>query len=631
MKTLLLSIVGIVCLTLIPVSINAQSYHYKVNLQDCKKDKITIELTGPKVSGDTAFFHFPMTVPGTYAILDYGKYIQKFTAFSSKGEKLKVTKKGNNTFVIVPGNDVQKITYTVEDSWDSKEKKNKIFEPAGTGFEALEYFYINGGGLFGFFNKDVNSPFEISYMKPSELIGYTSLLEKSRTETSQLFYAPNYHAVIDNPVLFTAEKEQILKIQGTKVSVASYYKESDSSAYLVKLKIDSAMVAIDQFVGGKLPVDNYSFLNYVVDYRDIGEMLMSGKIGIFGYLKIYRKMGGQGFGALEHGNSSSYYLPDFGHNSYTGMLYETAIHEFLHIYAPLSLHSQYIGDFDYTNPIMSKHLWLYEGVTEYFSVLVSMQGKLSSIEETLERNLKEKIENSYSYPDSLPFTKMSANVFQKPYIDYYGQVYTRGAIMAMLLDIEIMRLTAGKKTLKTVIFELCVKYGSNKSFDEDAIISEFVSLVHPDLQQFFDNYVTGTKALPIEESFAKIGISYSKSRTGFVPIDLLSKEENDVIANRNVVVNNSITIGKVGKANTTGFKAGDKVDLNALKNCFLKEDGTYVEDGTVIQLPVQRGKETVVLSFPAKFKQGTINNEISVMKTMTEEQKRFFELWSTGK
>jgi predicted metalloprotease with PDZ domain len=313
------------------------------------------------------------------------------------------------------------------------------------------------------------------------------------------------------------------------------------------------------------------------------------------------------------------------------MLYETAIHEFLHIYAPLSLHSQYIGDFDYTNPIMSKHLWLYEGVTEYFSVLVSMQGKLSSIEETLERNLKEKITDSYNYPDSLPFTKMSANVFQKPYIDYYGQVYTRGAIMAMLLDIEIMRLTAGKKTLKTVIFELCAKYGSNKSFDEEAIITEFVSLVHPDLQQFFDNYVSGTKALPIEESFAKIGISYSKSRTGLVPIDLLSKEENDVVANRNVVVNNSITIGKVGKTNTTGFKAGDKVDLNALKNCFLKEDGTFVSEGEVVQLPVLRGKETVVLSFPAKFKQGTINNEISVMKTMTEEQKRFFELWSTGK
>ena len=160
------------------------------------------------------------------------------------------------------------------------------------------------------------------------------------------------------------------------------------------------------------------------------------------------------------------------------MVRGTAIHEFMHIYAPLSLHSVDIGNFDYVNPKMSKHLWLYEGVTEYFATIIEMQGNLETIESTLEHNLKSKIVSALTYPDSISFTKMSENVFNSPYKELYGQVYERGAVMAMLLDFEIMRLTNGEKTLKSVVFELAKIYGKDKSFQEEEIIPVFVSLVH---------------------------------------------------------------------------------------------------------------------------------------------------------
>jgi len=608
----------------------AQTMKFTANLADCKKDKVDVQLSCSHKGGDTAFFNFPMTIPGTYAVLDYGRYISQLKAFDSKGTALKVSKKGNNTFVILPGNDIASITYSVDDSWEEKNKKTKIFEPAGTGFEANQYFYINSGGLFGYFGNEWNTHYEMSFKKPTNLTGYSTLNQKQDGD-NQVFFANSYHEVIDNPILFTSEKEQTLSIQDTKVSVASYYAVTDSSGYYVKQKIDSAMHAIDQFVGGKLPVDNYAFLNYVKDYRELGEMLMSGKIGVFGYLKLYKALGGQGFGALEHGHSSSYFMPDFGRNSYTGMIYETAIHEFMHIYTPLSLHSQYIGEFNYTNPVMSKHLWLYEGVTEYFSVQIAMQGDLSTVEETLNDKLKGKIVSSYTYPDSIPFTVMSARVFNKPYIDYYPQVYERGAIMAMLLDIEIMILTDGKKTLKSVIMELSKKYGSSRSFSEETFIDEFVAAVHPDLKQFFDKYVTGTTPLDIEGGFAKIGIDYEKEQKGMVPLDLLSEKDNRVKVNRGVVVNGKVTISKAGKGNIGGFKAGDKVSMDEWATCMKNEDGSYVAEGTMVTLNVERKGETVPLTFPAKFKDGSIKNVIAVSKNMTEEQKRLFELWSEGK
>ena len=446
----------------------------------------------------------------------------------------------------------------------------------------------------------------------------------------QIFMADNYHILIDDPILFTSQKEKMMKVANADITVASYYCGNDSAAFHITSKLDSSMHAIETFVGGTLPISNYNFLTYIVDLKDIGKILLSGNIHFYQYPKMMRKLGNKRFGALEHGNSSSYYLPDFGHNSYRNMVAETAIHEFMHIYTPLSLHSALIGNFDYVNPKMSKHLWLYEGVTEYFSVIIAMQGKLETVENTINHKLKNKIESSYSYPDSIPFTVMSENVFTHPYNDLYYQVYDRGAIMAMLLDFEIMKLTNGEKNLQRVVFELVSLYGKNKSFEEDEIIPMFVKLVHPNLQLFFDNYVVGKKPLDIEGGFQTIGINYQKEKKGIVPIDLLS-EENGVKANKGIVINNRVTIRKAKKNNLAGFRIGDKVDRDEVLRCFQKDNGDYVTEGDSVKLKVIRKGKEIVLLFPAKFKNGTIDNVFEISKEKTVEQEKLFRLWTTGK
>jgi predicted metalloprotease with PDZ domain len=606
-----------------------QEYKYSVNLTDSKKDKVKVELKCPSLNQDTVYFNFPMTVPGTYDILNYGNYISNFKAFDADKNELKIVRTTINTFKIFPAKKIHSISYTVRDSWDSKEKKHKIFEPAGIGFEANEYFYINNGGLFGFFDNTLLIPFQLEFKKPAHLDGYTSLQSITKTAELQSFTAANYHDLIDNPILFTKEKAENMKISNADIVVASYYKGADSSAINIKEKLDSSLLAIGKFIGGPLPITSYNFLNYIVDLKDVGKIIMQPKIKLYQYPKLILKTRGQGFGALEHGNSSSYYLPDFGHDSYCGMVSGTAIHEFMHIYAPLSLHSVDIGNFDYVHPKMSKHLWLYEGVTEYFATIISMQGNLESVENTIHHSIKEKIVNSYAYPDSIPFTEMSENVFNPPYKAHYGQVYERGAIMAMLLDFEIMKLTNGEKTLKTVIFELIKIYGKNKSFQEDEIIPVFVKLVHPDLQVFFDKYVSGTAPLDIEGGFKIVGINFKKTQKGKFPIDLLSAE-NGVTANMNIVVNNSVNIKAATKDNKAGIMKGDKVNRDAVVNCFKNANGEFVKEGEIIKLDVIRNKKTVTLSFPAEFKEGEIKNVLEIAKDKNALQERFFNIWTTG-
>jgi predicted metalloprotease with PDZ domain len=610
-------------------SVQGQQYRYTVYLKDIKNDRVRVELLCPQVNTDKALFHFPMTVPGTYAVLDYGKYIEGLKAYDAAGKSLKVTRETNNTFAIYDAKGLSKLEYLVNDSWDSSEKTNKIFEPAGTGFQKGKYFAINTGALFGFFDSQLSLPFVVTFKKPDALKGYSSLVKQSDEKELESFVATDYHQLIDNPILFTGQPSETLQVGNCKVVIASYYERDSASAYTRK-NIEKSMEAINKFVGD-FPVDRYTFLLFIEDQHEVGEALIKGDLGFFAMLKLAMKMRGKAYGALEHGTSSMYFLPDFHNHSYTAMVKDVAIHEFMHIFTPLILHSEHIGNFDYTNPKMSEHLWLYEGITEYFSVLIQMQGGLDSVDNIVKNDIKQKIVQSYAYPDSIPFTVMSRNVFEKPYKDLYMHVYDRGAIMGMLLDFEIMHLTQGRLTLRDVVLQLGKKYGANKSFKEETFISEFVAMVHPDLQQFFDKHVTGKVPLDIEGGFKKVGIEYKKELEGIVPIDLLSAEDNGVDVNRNIVINNYLTIKKVGKQDVAGFKPGDKVNPNQLMEAYKDKDGKYLPEGTMAYIEVIRNGKPVKLSFPVRFKQGKIKDHLVILENKTPDQERLFSVWTKGK
>ena len=83
---------------------------------------------------------------------------------------------------------------------------------------------------------------------------------------------------------------------------------------------------------------------------------------------------------------------------------------------------------------MSKHLWLYEGITEYFAGISQVKGGVIKRDEYVTSVLRQKIVAADRYPtDKMPFTEMSENVLHKPYKKQYMQVYQRGALMGALL------------------------------------------------------------------------------------------------------------------------------------------------------------------------------------------------------
>jgi predicted metalloprotease with PDZ domain len=192
------------------------------------------------------------------------------------------------------------------------------------------------------------------------------------------------------------------------------------------------------------------------------------------------------------------------------MINDVSTHEFLHILTPLNLHSFEIANFNFTDPAMSKQLWMYEGVTEYFAQLVQLQNGLAN-EKKFFTEMRKKMNQAEEF-GNFSMTEMSKNVMEDEYQKKYNSVYSRGALIGLLLDIYIRDKTNNQKTLKSVIVDLAHKYGPGKPFNDDRFIDEFVAASHPDVKLFMDKYVTGTDPLPYAEMLGKAGYEYQPTK-----------------------------------------------------------------------------------------------------------------------
>jgi predicted metalloprotease with PDZ domain len=119
----------------------------------------------------------------------------------------------------------------------------------------------------------------------------------------------------------------------------------------------------------------------------------------------------------------------------------------------------------------------------------------------------EKIEGAKVYNDSLPFTVMSKGVLEQ-YEDQYLNVYQKGALIGMCLDLLLLELSDGEYDIRSLMNELSEMYGVNKSFKDEELFDVIAEISYPETKEFFNNYVAGSKALPVEEYLNFVGVAY---------------------------------------------------------------------------------------------------------------------------
>lgn len=466
--------------------LTAQGYQYEVNLRKCSQpDKLDVNLKIELPLKDSADFHFAKIVPGTYSISDFGRFVDNFQAFDQAGNVMEVLQKDTNVFTIPSAQNLDRITYQIRDTWDEEDFEADIFEPGGTGWEEGEYFAINWFGVLGFFPEYENEDFEIRVAKPEDFQGVSALKIEKSDSRLDIIRAGDFDEIADSPTLYGKIDQKTIKIGDARVRVSVLGDGRKFNAEKISEEIRSILVATQDYLGGSLPVDHYDFLFYFFDFFSL-----SGS-----------------YGALEHNYSSFYSLPSSSLFLSTESLREISSHEFFHIVTPLTLHSEFIQNFDFTAPRMSQHLWLYEGATEYFSQHVQATGKLTSQQGFL-NNLEDIVRNARQYNDTLPFTTMSQLAHSK-WASQYGNVYKKGALISLCLDLILMEKSGGKMTLIGTLQELGKQFGKDKPFPEDSLFQIITAATYPDLGKFFNKHVAGGEPLPLKQCLSFVGVDFS--------------------------------------------------------------------------------------------------------------------------
>jgi predicted metalloprotease with PDZ domain len=171
---------------------------------------------------------------------------------------------------------------------------------------------------------------------------------------------------------------------------------------------------------------------------------------------------------------------------------------------------------------MSKHLWMYEGVTEYFANLFQVNQGLIDSGEFYQR-IVGKISNASTLNDTMPFTEMSANVLIPPYKDQYLNVYEKGTLIGMCIDIIIREKSNGQRGILDLMQKLSKKYGAEKPFNDDDLFAEITAMTYPEVGEFLNTYVAGPTPIPYDVYFAKVGVGKAKMS---VPMNPFLKDQS---------------------------------------------------------------------------------------------------------
>lgn len=549
-----------------------------IDLNTIKDDKImvTVAPTSPKV--DIVTFNFPKTVPGTYSTDDYGKYVENVKAYDAKGQSLSIAKMSDNTYEIREAKKLAKVTYWVNDTFDTEKGGgfgSDVFSPAGTNIDP-NCFMLNTHGFVGYFSDKQEVPYTTTILHPETLFGSSSMTDLDASPKSDVFKSTRYAELLEHPIMYSKPDYSTFKVGDMDILIGVYSPNGTFKAADISPAMEKMMSAQKKFLGNINNTKKYAVLIYLSDMQ---------------------KQDAKGFGALEHPTCTTVVMPEMmPKEQMDEQLKDIVSHEFFHIVTPLGVHSNEIHYFDFTNPKMSKHLWMYEGVTEYFANLFQINQGLIA-EDDFYGRMAEKISQSKSLDDTLPFTKMSANVLEKPYKDQYLNVYQKGALIGMCIDIIIREKSNGQRGILDLMQKLTNEYGPNKPFKDDELFAKIVSLTYPEVGDFLQTYVDGPTPIPYEKFFEKVGVTQAKTK---VPGNVFLKGQTPYItinqSTKEIMTLPEITLpqfyGNLGIKNGDTILAINGKDYN-LDNIYeLIMASQNWKDGDPITVKIKRDNKT---------------------------------------
>lgn len=597
--SILVILVIIGCSTTESINRTGNEVIFLLDISEPDDDLFHVTAYPPDLGAENNVYNFVSTAPGTYSILDFGRFVKSFKAYDKNGNEITTENISTNKWEISQPEKVYKIEYVCEDSYDAEITENKISPMSGTGIEK-DYVVMNTFGICGYFEGLQKSPVKMKIDYPEDWVVGTAL----SPDSYGYYNAESFDHFADSPFLIGDLSVASTNAGGIKVDVYVYAVDEAMGADTILALANNVLQAASEFIS-YTPVDRYVFLMALFD------------------METFQRNKFHGAGALEHSYSSLFAYP--GMPEVISGLRGSMAHEFFHIMTPLNLHSEIITNYNFAEPTTSQHLWLYEGVTEWASDIMQLRGGVIDEKEYM-ATITRKLNEYYSrYDTTLSLQQLSIDVYNPEYEMQFGNVYAKGALVAGMMDLKLLELSNGEMGLRELFISLTKEYGRDKPFSEENFFNDFIERTYPEMEQFIDKYIKGTEPMPIVNYYDALGYNYVKELIDTInPVQLgIGFRPGD---------DGSIVIAAFSDSHENyGLQRGDKLvkifgeecTFNNLRSLLDRSKDMAV--GDEFEIVVKRGDEE--LSFTGRLFQRYKRHVFNLKEELTDEESKNRDAW----
>jgi predicted metalloprotease with PDZ domain len=523
----------------------------------------------------SVMLHFPIWSPGSYNIIDVGRFVGDVKATSGTGAAYDVRKLDAGSYHITNTGSSLTISYVVGNS-DPKATKMWI---TGARIEP-DYAFANSVALFGYIEGMKELPVELAIAAPE---GWSYALPLEPAAGPDRFHARNYDVLIDAPIQMGHFTRVPIAVNGvTNTITITSSSRVDSSA--VRAITDSTRRIVEIINGffHDTPPEPYLFQIYLRGQHDI------------------RRQEGF-FGGLEHLNATTISLPYHPGEDAFAMFWRIIAHEYFHRWNPKKFHVHELGPFDYQAPSSTSSLWLVEGITEYYAgTLLVRNGVTNPV--AFGYGLQTKIvqyNEAAHMNGTMAERSLNAATISLP---EFGTFYTQGALLGLMLDIEIRQRSHGTRSLDDVMRFFNERFGRrDSSFADDDIVPLIEQATGVSVQESYRRYIAGGERLPIEHMLSQVGMK--------LKIDSVMRHIWGAETRRATNGFMVTELQKNGAAEEAGFRIGDIITGIVMNDSIDMEASILPDDPGTGGMPVieQTTKYTVMrdgntLSLPATAK-----------------------------
>ncbi|MFN8277523.1 MAG: hypothetical protein U0T84_08575 [Chitinophagales bacterium] len=584
-----------------------EPFKTSLNLNEVDSNRIRVHIETPKIDLPKVRFVIPSNIPGCISEVKTGRLFSDIKAYDIDNQEIPVKRTSLNEFEIYPSKKLASIEYVVHDSWHYRDRST-LMPQLGTSFMANRHFLLNFNGLIGYLEGYELNEQQINIVHPKFLYGYSGLNLVAQHDTDRAVSA-DYLTLVDNPILYTPQKE-IGFIVGKVHYHICVFSENDSvrPADLQKT-LRAVAEAADDFAGGFDTRDYYFLVNYVNPQAN----------GI---------RSEEEFGAVQHSNSSVFFFPETA-NKYKLQrdIQYTASHELMHLFGPLSMKTDVTSKLNMRAKSPTTNLWMYEGCTEYLSLLMQYQHELISEQEYI-TEIRNKMNLAEVY-EPFSLTEQSERCYLEGNEESYRNFYYKGATIAMMLDLKLLNVSKGEMNLTRLLTDMKDYTKSNYVVKDEAVIPEMVKYSYPEIQDFFDNYVKGQKKPDYNEFLSVIGWKYEALRTDTSKLFANATFRYTKASKEYYVTNVSL--------DQIGLRDGDVlVEIN--KSKITKENFDNLLDkfssrnySKKVVFLVRRGTELIELTGNPLTVTKNQKNFVAVERKVEVEKKKFRKTYSSGK